>query len=243
MPERGESRCRVAGEEVEHDRRVGEVADERPVGRGESPHDRSEPRGLGHAHGVGERRHRVDRQSERVTPCHGVPRNCSACSISRIDVASHSSLVAPQQIMPWPPSTAPTASGCVSREVAEREPELETGALPGEPPHLVAEALGDEPLAVGGRRERDHRVGMEVVDVVDVDERVQRRVDRRHRATVAEPARGVRRHDVVLVRTRSVQPLERADPVEHEQGEPGLGERAEVAARALHREHPGRAIR
>ena len=73
-------------------------------------------------------------------------------------------------------------------EVAQREAELEPGSHPGEPPHVVTEALGHEPLAVGGGRERDHRVGMQVVDVVEVDERVQWRVDRRHRATVAESA-------------------------------------------------------
>ena len=78
---------------------------------------------------------------------------------------------------------------------------------------------------------------MEVVDVVDVDERVQGRVDRGHRATVAEPARGVRSHDVVLVQAGIVQSLERSHPVEHEEGDPGLRERAEIAARPLHREH------
>ena len=42
--QRSEARCRVAGEELEDDRGVGVVADERPVGRGESPHHRGEPR-------------------------------------------------------------------------------------------------------------------------------------------------------------------------------------------------------
>ena len=126
-----------------------------------------------------------------------------------------------------PADHAVPAEHCAARvgdaalEVAEREPELEARAPPGQPADVVAVALGDERLAVVGGGERDHRVGMEMVDVVLGDEGVQRRVDRRHRAAVAEAAVRVEADDVVLVHARGVHALERAHPVEHEEGEPG----------------------
>ena len=72
------------------------------------------------------------------------------------------------------------------------------------------------------------------------DERVQRGVDRRHRATVAEPAVLVVGDDVVLVDPDGVHALEGAHPVEVEERQPGNGHRAEVAAGALDGEDPRR---
>ena len=68
---------------------------------------------------------------------------------------------------------------------------------------------------------------------------MQRRVDRRRRATDAEPARLVVRDEVVLRHARGRQALERAEPVEIESGEAVGGEGAEVAARALDHQAPG----
>ena len=80
---------------------------------------------------------------------------------------------------------------------------------------------------------------MGVVDVWRVDERVQRRVDRRRRATDAEAARLVVRDEVVLRHARGRQAFERAEPVEVEEGQAVGGERAEIAARALDHQHRG----
>ena len=122
-------------------------------------------------------------------------------------------------------------------EVAEGEPELEARPAPGQPADLGAVALGDERFAAVGGGQGDHRVGVEVVDVV---------VGRRRRATACRSTAPRRRRrtgilvvadDVVLVRARVVHSLEGAHPVEHEEGDPGDGERAEVATGALHREH------
>ena len=50
-------------------------------------------------------------------------------------------------------------------EVAQPQTEVEARTLPVEPPDVAAVALLDEALAIGGGRQRDHRVGMGVVDV------------------------------------------------------------------------------
>ena len=146
------------------------------------------------ARGVGERAIVVDRRSERVSR----DRVSREELLGLLDQLERRGLALVARRAPADHAVAAEhrhrrASDACRAKSREREPELEPGAPPGEPPHVVAEALGHEPLTVGGGRQRDHRVGMEVVDVVDVDERVQRRVDRRHRATVAEPARGVAR--------------------------------------------------
>ena len=80
---------------------------------------------------------------------------------------------------------------------------------------------------------------MGVVDVWRVEERVQRRVDRRRRAPDAEPARLVVRDEVVLRHARRRQSFERAESGEVESGEAVGGEGAEVAARALDHQHRG----
>ena len=79
---------------------------------------------------------------------------------------------------------------------------------------------------------------MEVVDVILGDEGVQRRVDRRHGAALAEPAVLVVADDVVLVDPRSMNGLEGPDAIEIEKGQPGSGHRPEIATRALDRQNP-----
>ena len=53
-----------------------------------------------------------------------------------------------------------------------------------------------------------------------VDERMQRRVDRRNRAALAELAVGVHVDDVVLVDPARMNPFERQDEIEIEQRQP-----------------------
>ena len=56
----------LAGEELEHDVVVGEVADHRPVGRGDRPHVRGERRGSGAPLARGQRAARRDGGAERL---------------------------------------------------------------------------------------------------------------------------------------------------------------------------------
>ena len=123
--------------------------------------------------------------------------------------------------------------GLVPADRRDVEAELEPGPAPRHPGDPVAEAAPRERLAVGGGRERDAGVGVEVVDVGRVDEAVHRGVDRRRRAALAEQAVVERGDHLVLALDARVDVDERAQPVEPEHREAGLGQRPEVAARAL----------
>ena len=113
------------------------------------------------------------------------------------------------------------------------EAELEAGPPPVDPGDPVAEAAPGQRLAVGGRRERDARVRVEVVDVAGVDEAVHRGVDRRRGAAAAVEAVVERGDHLVLALDARVDVDERAQAVEAQDGEAGLGQGAEVAAGAL----------
>ena len=74
---------------------------------------------------------------------------------------------------------------------------------------------------------------MQVVDVRRVDEPVHRGVDRRRGAALAVQAEVERGDHLVLALDARVDVDERAHPVQTEDREAGLGQGAEVAARAL----------
>ena len=102
------------------------------------------------------------------------------------------------------------------------EAQLEPGAPPRDPGHAVAEAVARQRLAVGGGRERDPGVRVEVVDVGGVDQPVHRGVDRRRRAAPPVQAVVERGDHLVLALDARVDVDQRAQPVEpqHRQARP-----------------------
>ena len=126
------------------------------------------------------------------------------------------------------------------------EAELEPRTTPRDPGHAIAEAAAGQVLAVGGGRERDAGVRMEVVDMGGVDQPVHRGVDRWRRAAAAVQAVVERGDHLVLALDAGIDVHERAQPVEPKDREPGLGQRAEVAAGPLDPQQvdrrPGRRI-
>ena len=80
----------------------------------------------------------------------------------------------------------------------------------------------------------DAAVGVEVVDVGGGDEAVHRGVDRRRRAAPPVEAEVERGDHLVLALLARVDVDEGPQAVEAQHGEAGLGQRAEVAAGALH---------
>ncbi len=114
------------------------------------------------------------------------------------------------------------------------EAELEPWPPPRHPHDAVAEALLGELLPVGGGGQRDPGVGMEVVDVRRREQPVHRGVDRRRGAALAVQAEVERRDHLVLAPDAGVGAGERAQPVQPQDGQPPLGEGAEVAAGPLH---------
>ena len=243
VPSAASRGCSLARQEVEDDVRVGEVADLRAVGGGEAADQRQE-RGRALAPRVGRRAAR----DPATTGPNGSGRPSSAMNRSAVrmissEFASHSSEVSPQAVMPWPPRIAPIASGWSRADRGDVEAELEAGPAPRDPGHPVAEAAAGQRLAVGGGRERDAGVRVEVVDVGGVDEPVHRGVDRRRRAAAAVQAVVERGDHLVLALDARVDVDERAQPVQAQDGEAGLGQRAEVAAGALDPQQLDRACR
>ena len=129
---------------------------------------------------------------------------------------------------------------------AEHQRQLEPGPLPRHPDDLAAVLLVellDLLLAVGARGQRDRPVGMQVIDVVVRQKRVQRGVDRRRDAVVAEGAERVVPDHLVFVRFAAVAIDERLELVHVEHGKAGRLDRPQVAAAALDRQHARRLAR
>ena len=158
----------------------------------------------------------------------------SAVRMIQSEFFSHFSLVSPQAVMPWPPRMQPIACGFCSLIAAMSRPSWKPGRRHGTHTTLSPKIFGVSCLAVGGGRDRDAAVGVQVVDVRGVDEAVHRGVDRRRGAALAVQAVVERRDHLVLAVDARVDVDERAHPVQAEHGEAGLLQGAEVAAGALH---------
>ena len=160
--------------------------------------------------------------------------NRSAVPMISSERASHSADVSPQAVIPCPPRIAPMASGFAAPDLGHVETELEPRAPPADPGDPVAEAASGQRLAIGGGRERDAGVGMQVVDMVGLDEPVHGGVDRRRRAAPTMKAEVERGDHLVLAIDPRVDVDQATQTIEAQDREACLGQRAEVAARTLH---------
>ena len=234
--EPGQAGERGAGEEVEHRRIVGEVAHLHPVGRRQAPQRRRQRGGAGASLGLRERLEpRHDRAERLGPPALGDERLGGADDLQRVRLAlvarraPRGDAVAAED--------APDGRRVVALHRGDVETELEPRAPPGHPHDAVAEALLGQRLAVGGGGEGDAGVGVEVVDVVELDQAVHRRVDRRGGTAASVQAVVERLDHLVFALDARVHADERTKSVEAQHGEPGRREGAEVAARSLHPEH------
>ena len=118
-------------------------------------------------------------------------------------------------------------------DLGDIETELEAGAAPRHPHDLVAEDLRRQLRAVGGGRDGDAAVGVQVVDVRGIHEPVHGGVDRRRCAALSVQAVVEGGDHLVLAVDAGVDVHQRAHAIQAQYGQPLLGERAEVAAGAL----------
>ena len=135
--------------------------------------------------------------------------------------------------MPWPPRITPIASGCSRRIAAMSSPSWNPGRRHGthatrSPKHCRVSASPSAAVA-----NAIPASGMEVVDMGRVDQPVHRGVDRRRGTAASEQAVVERRDHLVLALDAGVDVDERSQPIEPEDRQAGLGQRAEIAARAL----------
>ena len=120
----------------------------------------------------------------------------------------------------------PDRVGMRAADLGHVQSELEARAAPADPGDPVAEAAAGELLAVGGGRQGDPRIGVEVVDVVGIDEAVHRGIDRRCRAAAAVEAEVERGDHLVLALDARIDVHEGAQAVEPQDRQTRLGERA-----------------
>ena len=127
--------------------------------------------------------------------------------------------------------------------LSKHQRELEARTLPRQPrdvPSVPAVELVELLAAVRARGERDGPVGMQMIDVVEWKKRMQRRVDRRGDAVLAEGAQRIEGDHFVFVRFAAVAADQPLEPVEVQHREPRVRDRPEVAAAPLYRHHADR---
>ena len=126
------------------------------------------------------------------------------------------------------------------RHRAEFQAEVKTRALPGQKAEFAAEDLMGQLLGVLAGRDRDHGVGVNVVDMDMGNECVQRRVDRGRARIEVERAVIEQRDHLVLMGEAAVSRFEAGELVEIEGGKAVELHRSDVAARALDPENARR---
>ena len=227
------------GQEVQHHVGVGVVPDLRAVGRGQAADDRGQR---------GRPLRAVRPAANGANSASGAPNgsgrprsamNCSAVRMISSELASHSAEVAPQAVMPCPPSTQPIACGLAAAMAAMSNPSWKPGRRQGTQTTRSPKHSAVSCLTVGAGGQRDARVRVQVVDMRLLDQAVHGGVDGRGRTTLAEQAEVERGHHLVLALDARVDAGERAQPIEPEHGQAGRLERAQVAAGALDPEQLG----
>ena len=221
-----------AREEVEHRIRVGVVADLAAVARRDAAQVREEGGGAAAAFvGLGQRgTARVDR-SERLVD--GPLRHVCG-RLADDPQASFLDLLARRPPRGQPVTAEDGADDpLLAGQLPHRPAQLPARPLPRHPRHRAAPDLLDQLLAVGGAGQGDDAVGMQVVDVRVLDQRVHRGVDRRGGTAGPVAAVGEQPDHLVLVLDAAVDPVQAHQPVSLEHRETLGGEGAEVAAGAL----------
>lgn len=128
--------------------------------------------------------------------------------------------------------------------VAHPHRQLKPGPLPGQPDQPVAEALveiGQDLRSVGGGCQRDTPVGMEVIDVRERQEAMQRRVDRGGHGVLTESAERIQLHHLVLERGAAVALAQGMELAQIERRKALPLDAAQIAAAALDPQHVARA--
>ena len=128
------------------------------------------------------------------------------------------------------------ASRVLKDGAAHHHGQLKARALPRHPHKGVLEGaieLLHLFFAVGGCRHSDGPVGMQMIDVAEREETVERRIDRGDRGVHAESAKGVEIHNRVFLGSALVLRFDGEQLVEIKRGKTGAFDAAQVAATAF----------
>ena len=210
------------------------------VGGGQPPEDGRQLGGAGAALGGGQRLVAGQHRAERIRAPRLVEKPLrGADDLERVCLALRAARAPGRDPVPAEYHADRRRAGPL--ELGDIEAELEPRPPPRQPADPVAETRAGERLAVGGGGERDAGIGVQVVDVRQVEQPVHRGVDgRRGAAPMAgrHPAQAMqavveRRHHLILAPGARVDAGQRAEPVQPQYREAGRGQGAEIAAGPL----------
>src|SRR5215208_5641434 len=120
-----------------------------------------------------------------------------------------------------------------ARHPAEFEAEVEARALPWQETDFAAEYLFGEPFGILRRGDGNHRIGMNVIDVLGRNEGVQRRIDGSRPRVEIERAMVEIADHLVFMLEPAVKTLQRLELLHIESRETVEFHRAEIPARSL----------
>src|SRR5579864_168319 len=125
----------------------------------------------------------------------------------------------------------------------DEQRKFKTRPLPRNPddfaPELLVELI-QLTFAVGTRGQGNRPVGMQMIDVCEGKERMQWSIDGRGHAILAKGGERIVAHHLVLILLAAVEFLQVLQAIEIKKSESRLGNRADVAATALNRQHADR---
>ena len=128
----------------------------------------------------------------------------------------------------------------------EHQRQFETWPLPRHPDDsapVPTVELFDLAIAVRARSQSDRPVGMEVIDVIEWQERMQRRINRRGDAVIAKSTERVIPDHLVLVGLATIAVNELFELIQIEHREPRRTHRPKISTTALDDEHARRLSR
>ena len=219
-------------DEVEDDVAVVEVPDHGHVGRGQTTQNGRELGGTRSPLVLGERSVTIDETAEWVRPPVLGDERLGAPDHVETAVLALVARLAPRR-QPVAAQDAADRGRICSMQGRDVEAELEAGSAPVDPQHLVTEAALGQLRTIDRGREGDDRVGMEMVDVHRIDERMHRRIDARRRGAATEEAVVEQANHLVLVLWSAVDTDEPLHAAEFQRGQAGLAQRPEVSPEPL----------
>ena len=222
----------LAREEVEDNLAVGEVAHHRTVGRGQPADDGRERCRAGVAVFARQALVAEELRAEGVGAAPvGDERLRRADDLEGVRLALIGRRSPCGDAMP--PEDAANRLRIRLLQCRHVEAEGKARTPPWHPRHPVAEALAGQGLAISRSRERNARVGMEMVDVRCIDKRVHRCVDRRRSATGAMQAVAEGLDHLVLAIDTRIHVDERPHAVQTQHGETCFRQGPKIASGPL----------
>src|SRR5690242_10830614 len=127
----------------------------------------------------------------------------------------------------------PITSGIVLHDLLELKREFKSWALPGKPLNVASE-LAVELLEFGfpvrTRRNGDGPIGMQVINMVEREERVQRGIDGSRDFVRSERGDGIVADHLIFEFLATIELFQLFETIEIEDGKTGIVNRAQVAA-------------